>query len=151
MTTIALLGNPNTGKTTLFNELTDKYAYVGNWEGVTVEKKFGQLHHSKTMVVDLPGIYSLTPLTKDEAVAINYLLNDTPDLILNVTNASQLRRNLLLSIELLESGCPVMLVLNMIDDLKRTGITYDLNELAKKLNCHIRVTNARNKRGISAE
>lgn len=150
MTTIALLGNPNTGKTTLFNELTDKYAYVGNWEGVTVEKKFGQLHHSKTMVVDLPGIYSLTPLTKDEAVAINYLLNDTPDLILNVTNASQLRRNLLLSIELLESGCPVMLVLNMIDDLKRTGITYDLNELAKKLNCHIRVTNARNKRGIKA-
>lgn len=89
MTTVALLGNPNTGKTTIFNSLTDKYAYVGNWTGVTVEKKLGQIKDS---------------LTKDEAVVTSYLLNDHPDLILNVTNAGQLKRNLLLTIEVLNSG-----------------------------------------------
>ncbi len=109
MPTVALLGNPNTGKTTLFNELTDTYAYVENWDGVTVEKKLGRIKHSEIVVVDLPGIYSLNPLTKDEAVAVNYLLNDVPDLILNVTNASQLKRNLLLSLEVLEFGQPVVL------------------------------------------
>ena len=101
MTTVALLGNPNTGKTTLFNELTDKYAYVGNWTGVTVEKKMGRIRHSEVEMVDLPGVYSLNPITKDEAVVTNYLLHNHPDLILNVTNASQLKRNLLLSIEVL--------------------------------------------------
>ncbi|MFD1454116.1 ferrous iron transport protein B [Levilactobacillus lanxiensis] len=148
MTTVALLGNPNTGKTTLFNELTDKYAYVGNWEGVTVDKKMGKIRHSEMVVVDLPGIYSLTPITKDEAVACNYLLNDSPDMILNVTNASQLKRNLLLSIELLEFGRPVVLALNMIDDLKTNGVTYDFDELAKRLGCQVRATNARKKSGL---
>ncbi|WP_204120519.1 MULTISPECIES: ferrous iron transport protein B [Levilactobacillus] len=148
MTTVALLGNPNTGKTTLFNELTDKYAYVGNWEGVTVDKKMGKIRHSEMVVVDLPGIYSLTPITKDEAVACNYLLNDSPDMILNVTNASQLKRNLLLSIELLEFGRPVVLALNMIDDLKANGVTYDFDELAKRLGCQVRATNARKKSGL---
>ncbi|AYM01618.1 ferrous iron transport protein B [Levilactobacillus yiduensis] len=148
MTTVALLGNPNTGKTTLFNELTDKYAYVGNWEGVTVDKKLGRIRHSEMVVVDLPGIYSLTPITKDEAVACNYLLNDSPDMILNVTNASQLKRNLLLSIELLEFGRPVVLALNMIDDLKANGISYDFAELAKRLGCQVRATNARKKSGL---
>lgn len=150
MPTIALLGNPNTGKTTIFNELTDRYAYVGNWAGVTVEKKQGKLKHSEIMLVDLPGIYSLNPITKDEAVAIHYLLTGSPDAILNVTNASQLKRNLLLSIELLEFGIPVTLSLNMIDDLTRTGVTYDLAVLQKRLHCQIKPTNARNKTGIEA-
>ena len=125
MTTVALLGNPNTGKTTIFNSLTDKYAYVGNWTGVTVEKKLGQIKDSAVTLVDLPGVYSLNPLTKDEAIVTSYLLNDHPDLILNVTNAGQLKRNLLLTIEVLELGAPVILNLNMIDDLKRQGKYYD--------------------------
>ena len=148
MTTVALFGNPNTGKTTLFNELTDKYAYVGNWTGVTVEKKIGKLRHSKTTVVDLPGIYSLNPITKDEGVAVEYLLNHKPSLILNVTNASQLKRNLLLTIELLESGIPVVIALNMIDDLKKTGSGYHLTTLSDRLHCQLTTTNARNKKGI---
>lgn len=148
MTVVALLGNPNTGKTTLFNELTDTYSYVGNWEGVTVEKKGGKIHHSEMMVVDLPGIYSLNPITKDEAVAVNCLLHDSPDIILNVTNACQLKRNLLLSIELLEFGQPTVIALNMIDDLKRSGIAYNLGILSAKLGCRFCTTNARNKEGL---
>lgn len=148
MTTVALLGNPNTGKTTLFNELTDKYAYVGNWTGVTVEKKMGKIKHSDIEVVDLPGVYSLSPITKDEAVVTNYLLTSHPDLILNVTNASQLKRNLLLSIEVLEFGTPVIIALNMIDDLKRTGHYYDLDTLTDQLGCQVKATNARNKEGL---
>lgn len=148
MTVVALLGNPNTGKTTLFNELTDTYSYVGNWEGVTVEKKVGKIHHSEMMVVDLPGIYSLNPITKDEAVAVNCLLHDSPDIILNVTNACQLKRNLLLSIELLEFGQPTVIALNMIDDLKRSGIAYNLGILSAKLGCRFCTTNARNKEGL---
>ena len=115
MADVALIGNPNTGKTTLFNSLTDKYAFVGNWTGVTVEKKVGTLKDSDIQVVDLPGTYSLNPLTKDEAVVTNYLLANRPDLILNITNASQLKRNLLLTIEVLERGLPTILILNMID------------------------------------
>ena len=149
MTTVALLGNPNTGKTTLFNELTDKYAYVGNWTGVTVEKKMGTLRHTKIAVVDLPGIYSLNPITKDESVAIKYLLHGQLDLILNVTNASQLKRNLLLTVELLEFGTPVIIALNMIDDLNRTNVTYDLPTLAARLHCQLKPTNARNKKGVA--
>ena len=148
MTTVALLGNPNTGKTTLFNELTDKYAYVGNWTGVTVEKKMGKIKHSDIEVVDLPGVYSLSPITKDEAVVTNYLLTNHPDLILNVTNASQLKRNLLLSIEVLEFGTPVIIALNMIDDLKRTGHYYDFDTLTDQLGCQVKATNARNKEGL---
>ncbi|KRM58134.1 hypothetical protein C5L31_000961 [Secundilactobacillus malefermentans] len=149
MTTVALLGNPNTGKTTLFNELTDKYAYVGNWEGVTVEKKLGNIRHSEVVVVDLPGIYSLNPMTKDETVVTDYLLSNSADAILNVTNAKQLKRNLLLSIELLEFGKPVVLALNMIDDLDRSGISYDLEKLSSILGCHVTTTNARNKTGVA--
>ncbi|MFC6322348.1 ferrous iron transport protein B [Companilactobacillus baiquanensis] len=148
MTTVALMGNPNTGKTTLFNQLTDSYAYVGNWTGVTVEKKMGSIKHTKIVVVDLPGIYSLNPITKDESVAINYLLENDTDIILNVTNANQLKRNLLLSIELLEFGKPVIIALNMIDDLKRTGVYYDIQTLEKRLGCIVKTTNARNHDGI---
>ena len=95
MTTVALIGNPNTGKTTLFNSLTDKYAYVGNWTGVTVEKKQGTLKGTDIVIIDLPGVYSLDPLTKDEAVVTNYLMHNQPNMVLNITNASQLKRNLL--------------------------------------------------------
>ncbi|WP_282800945.1 ferrous iron transport protein B [Secundilactobacillus kimchicus] len=148
MTTVALLGNPNTGKSTLFNELTDKYATVGNWTGVTVEKKLGTIKHSQVDVVDLPGVYSLNPITKDETVVTQYLLHNHPDLILNVTNANQLKRNLLLSIELLEFGTPVIIALNMIDDLKRSGHYYNFETLSENLGCGIRATNARSKEGL---
>lgn len=148
MATVALIGNPNTGKTTLFNSLTDKYAYVGNWTGVTVEKKQGHLKGTDIIMVDLPGVYSLDPLTKDEGVVANYLMHNKPELILDVTNASQLRRNLLLTIEVLELGYPVILVLNMIDDLKRTGYEYDTAVLEKTLGCKVMTTNARSHKGI---
>lgn len=149
MADVALIGNPNTGKTTLFNSLTDKYAFVGNWTGVTVEKKVGTLKDSDIQVVDLPGTYSLNPLTKDEAVVTNYLLANRPDLILNITNASQLKRNLLLTIEVLERGVPTILILNMIDDLRRSGQTYDLDLLSQRLGCQVTTTNARGHQGIS--
>lgn len=149
MADVALIGNPNTGKTTLFNSLTDKYAFVGNWTGVTVEKKVGTLKDSDIQVVDLPGTYSLNPLTKDEAVVTNYLLANRPDLILNITNASQLKRNLLLTIEVLERGLPTILILNMIDDLRRSGQTYDLDLLSQRLGCQVTTTNARGHQGIS--
>lgn len=149
MTTVALIGNPNTGKTTLFNSLTDKYAYVGNWTGVTVEKKQGQVKDTDIMMIYLPGVYSLDPLTKDESVVADYLMHNEPQLILNVTNASQLRRNLLLTIEVLELGYPTILVLNMIDDLKRTGFEYNCTVLADRLGCKVVTTNARNHKGIT--
>lgn len=149
MADVALIGNPNTGKTTLFNSLTDKYAFVGNWTGVTVEKKVGTLKDSDIQVVDLPGTYSLNPLTKDEAVVTNYLLANRPDLILNITNASQLKRNLLLTIEVLERGLPTILILNMIDDLRRSGQTYDLDLISQRLGCQVTTTNARGHQGIS--
>lgn len=148
MPNVALIGNPNTGKTTLFNSLTDKYAYVGNWTGVTVEKKVGTLKDSAIQVVDLPGAYSLNPLTKDEAVVTTYLLHNRPDLILNITNASQLKRNLLLTIEVLERGIPVILILNMIDDLRRAGKAYNLDLIKDRLGCQVITTNARGHRGI---
>lgn len=148
MTSIALIGNPNTGKTTLFNSLTDKYAVVGNWTGVTVDKKVGTLKHSNIEVVDLPGAYSLNPLTKDEAVVAKYLLTNRPDLILNITNASQLKRNLLLTIEVLERGLPLILILNMIDDLRRSGQSYDLDLISRRLGCKVLTTNARGHQGI---
>lgn len=148
MAEIALIGNPNTGKTTLFNSLTDKYAYVGNWTGVTVEKKVGTLKDSTIQLVDLPGTYSLNPITKDEAVVTNYLLGNQPDLILNVTNANQLKRNLLLTIEVLERGLPLLLVLNMVDDLHRRGKSYDCDLLTARLGCPVVATNARGHKGI---
>lgn len=149
--TIALVGNPNTGKTTLFNSLTNQYAHVGNWSGVTVDKKLGKLksNHDIT-VVDLPGVYSLDPLTKDESVVADYLLHNQPDLILNITNANQLKRNLMLSIDVLELGYSVVLVLNMIDSLHRTGRQYNLKVMAKTLHCEIMTTNARGHVGIKA-
>ncbi|MFD1318933.1 ferrous iron transport protein B [Loigolactobacillus zhaoyuanensis] len=147
MTTVALFGNPNTGKTTLFNRLTDSYAYMGNWSGVTVEKKVGMIKNTNFAIVDLPGIYSLNPLTKDEAVATNFLLTEDQDIILDVANASQLKRNLLLSIELLEYGKPTIIALNMIDSLRKMGISYNQHILAQAFDCTVLMTNARGNKG----
>lgn len=148
--TVALVGNPNTGKTTIFNAISDSYANVGNWTGVTVSKKVGHLKGTNTQLVDLPGVYSLSPITKDESVVTQYLLTNHPDLILNVANASQLQRNLLLTIEVCELGVPVLLDLNMIDDLHRTGYTYNLAKLGQQLHCQVVTTNARNHDGVAA-
>lgn len=127
---IALIGNPNTGKTTLFNNLTDSYATVGNWPGVTVNPKAGRLKGTATDLIDLPGVYALTPLTKDEEVVTLYLLDHCPDLILNVTNAGQLKRNLLLTLEVREFGQPMILDLNMMDEAAQQGQHFDLVALS---------------------
>ena len=116
---IALAGNPNCGKTTMFNRLTGSNQYVGNWPGVTVEKKEGKLKgHKEVRIVDLPGIYSLSPYTMEEVVTRNFLLQDGPDVILNIVDASNLERNLNLTTQLLEIGIPMVIALNMMDVVK---------------------------------
>ena len=113
---IALAGNPNCGKTTLFNELTGSTQYVGNWPGVTVEKKDGRLKGHKDVVIqDLPGIYSLSPYTLEETVSRRYLVNEKPDVILNIIDGTNIERNLYLTTQLIEVGLPVVLVINMMD------------------------------------
>jgi len=127
---IALLGNPNTGKTSLFNHLTGSYEYVGNWSGVTVEKKVGQFKNKKDLLIDLPGIYTVSPLSKDEAVVSHFFLHDHADRLLNILDASQLKRNLHLTIQILEYGKPVVIGLNMMDVAKNRGIEVDVNKLS---------------------
>lgn len=122
MSSIALVGNPNTGKTSLFNTLTSSYEYVGNWAGVTVEKKVGSLKNGAGKLIDLPGIYSLHPLSRDEGVAAQYLIDESPEALVNIVDASQLERNLLLTLQLLEYGKPTVLGLNMIDVANARGI-----------------------------
>ncbi|ANZ99726.1 ferrous iron transport protein B [Carnobacterium divergens] len=146
---IALFGNPNTGKTTVFNHLTDSYAYVGNWSGVTVEKKIGKINHSFVSIIDLPGVYSLNPLTKDEAVATHFLLHESFDQTLNILNAAQLKRNLLLTIELLEYGKPTVLVLNMMDIVKKQDMELNPTVLANELHATIFQTDARTNKGMA--
>ena len=119
---IALAGNPNCGKTTLFNALTGANQFVGNWPGVTVEKKEGKLKGNKEVTVtDLPGIYSLSPYTLEEVVARNYLLSEKPDVILNIIDGTNLERNLYLSTQLLELGIPVVMAVNMMDIVAKSG------------------------------
>ncbi len=133
---IALAGNPNSGKTTLFNALTGANQYVGNWPGVTVEKKEGRLKGKKEVIIeDLPGIYSLSPYTLEEVVARNYLINDKPDVILNIVDGSNLERNLYLTTQLSELGIPVVMAVNMIDIVNKNGDKIDLNKLSKALGC----------------
>ncbi|WP_433749042.1 ferrous iron transport protein B [Falsibacillus pallidus] len=129
----ALIGNPNTGKTSLFNTLTNSYEYVGNWSGVTVEKKVGVLSNHNGHLIDLPGVYSLQPLSRDESVVIHFLLNDDFSNILNIVDASQLERNLQLTLSLLEYGKPVTIGLNMVDVARNRGIQIDTNKLSSLL------------------
>lgn len=133
MITIALTGNPNTGKTSLFNALTSSYEYVGNWAGVTVEKKVGMLTDKRGQLIDLPGIYSLTPLSRDEGVTTQYLLEESPSVIMNVVDASQLERNLHLTVQLLEYGVPVVIALNMMDVAESRGLQINIRELSERL------------------
>ena len=121
---IALVGNPNCGKTTMFNALTGANQYVGNWPGVTVEKKEGKLKDSKgeeIIITDLPGIYSLSPYTLEEVVSRDYLLKDKPDAVINLVDATNIERNLYLTTQVLEVGIPVVIALNMSDLLKKSG------------------------------
>lgn len=135
---IALAGNPNCGKTTLFNELTGSNQYVGNWAGVTVEKKDGILKgHKDVIIQDLPGIYSLSPYTLEEKVARNYLVNEQPDVILNIIDGTNLERNLYLSTQLIEIGLPVVMAVNMIDLVKKSGDKIDIKKMGEELGCEV--------------
>lgn len=135
---IALAGNPNCGKTTLFNALTGSNQFVGNWPGVTVEKKEGKLKGEKeVMIVDLPGIYSLSPYTLEEVVARNYLIGERPDAILNIVDGTNLERNLYLSTQLLELGIPLVMAVNMTDLVKKNGDVIRLERLKEKLGCEV--------------
>ena len=135
---IALAGNPNAGKTTLFNGLTGSNQFVGNWPGVTVEKKEGKLKkHDDIIITDLPGIYSLSPYTLEEVVARNYLVTERPDAILNIIDATNLERNLYLTTQLTELGIPVVVALNMMDLIKKNGDKINVEELSRQLGCKV--------------
>ena len=135
---IALAGNPNCGKTTLFNALTGSNQFVGNWPGVTVEKKEGKLKGNKDVTItDLPGIYSLSPYTLEEVVARNYLINEKPDAIINIIDGTNIERNLYLSTQIMELGIPVIMAVNMVDLLERNGITLNASKLSEKLGCEV--------------
>ncbi len=147
---IALIGNPNSGKTTLFNALTKMRQTVGNWPGVTIEKKQGVYHKDKSItIVDLPGIYSLTPYSLEEKIARDYLLDDKPDLIINIIDATNLERNLYLTTQLLETGINVVVALNMLDELEANGITIDENKLSDTLGIRAMSISALKNRNIT--
>ena len=135
---IALAGNPNCGKTTLFNDLTGSAQYVGNWPGVTVEKKDGRLkNHNNIIIQDLPGIYSLSPYTLEEVVTRKYLVNDKPDVIINIVDGTNIERNLYLTTQLLELNIPTIIALNMIDIVRKIGDTIDIHKLGEELGCEV--------------
>ena len=135
---IALAENPNCGKTTLFNALTGSNQFVGNWPGVTVEKKEGKLKgHDGVIITDLPGIYSLSPYTLEEVVARNYLIGERPDAILNIIDGTNLERNLYLTTQLVELGIPVAVAINMMDVVKKNGDRINTDELSKQLGCKV--------------
>ena len=133
---IALAGNPNSGKTTLFNILTGSNQYVGNWPGVTVEKKEGNLKgHEDVVIQDLPGIYSLSPYSPEELVTRQYLVEEHPDAILNIVDGTNIERNLYLTTQLIELGHPVVIAVNMIDLVRKNGDTIDLEKLGRAMGC----------------
>lgn len=135
---IALAGNPNCGKTTLFNALTGSNQFVGNWPGVTVEKKEGKLkNHKDVTIIDLPGIYSLSPYTLEEVVARNYLITERPDAIINIVDGTNIERNLYLSTQIMELGIPVIMAVNMIDIVEKSGDKIHIDKLGKKLGCEV--------------
>ncbi len=146
---IALAGNPNSGKTTLFNALTGANQFVGNWPGVTVEKKEGKLKkHSDVTITDLPGIYSLSPYTLEEVVARNYLIDERPDAILNIVDGTNLERNLYLTTQLCELGIPVVVAINMMDVVEKTGVKINTKELSRALGCTVVEISALKNKGI---
>ena len=146
---IALAGNPNCGKTTLFNALTGANQYVGNWPGVTVEKKEGKLiGHKDVDLVDLPGIYSLSPYTLEEVVARNYLIGEQPDAIINIVDGTNIERNLYLTTQIIELGIPVLMAVNMMDIVKKNGDTINIKALGEKLGCEVVEISALKKTGI---
>ena len=148
---IALAGNPNSGKTTLFNALTGSNQFVGNWPGVTVEKKEGRLKkHEGVIITDLPGIYSLSPYTLEEVVARNYLLGERPDAILNIVDGTNLERNLYLTTQLTELGIPVVVAINMMDIVKKNGDKINVEELSRQLGCRVVEISALKGTGIMA-
>ena len=148
---IALAGNPNAGKTTLFNALTGSNQFVGNWPGVTVEKKEGKLKkHSDVIVTDLPGIYSLSPYTLEEVVARNYLIENRPDAILNIIDGTNLERNLYLTTQLVELGIPVVVAINMMDVVQKNGDKIKIDELSRQLGCKIVEISALKGTGVDA-
>ena len=140
---IALAGNPNCGKTTMFNDLTGSSQYVGNWPGVTVEKKEGRLRtHKDVVVTDLPGIYSLSPYTLEEVVTRNYILDEHPDVVIDLVDGSNIERNLYLTTQLTEMGLPVIIALNMIDIVQKNGDKIDVEKLSQALGCEVIETSA---------
>ena len=135
---IALAGNPNAGKTTLFNALTGSNQFVGNWPGVTVEKKEGKLKNYKDVIItDLPGIYSLSPYTLEEVVARNYLIGERPDAILNIVDGTNIERNLYLTTQLVELGIPVIVAVNMMDVVNKNGDKINTRQLSAELGCEV--------------
>jgi ferrous iron transport protein B len=149
MTTMALVGNPNCGKTTIFNKLTGSSQRVGNWPGVTIEKKVGKLRGKKDVdMVDLPGVYSLSPYSPEEIITRNYLVHESPDVIIDIVDASNLERNLYLTTQVMEMGIPVVIALNMMDIAESRGILIDIKELSKRLGCMIIPTYALKNDGL---
>src|SRR5699024_5384029 len=150
---IALAGNPNCGKTTMFNALTGANQYVGNWPGVTVEKKEGKVKSRKgkeeVIVTDLPGIYSLSPYTLEEVVSRDYLLNEDPDVIIDLVDATNIERNLYLTTQLIETGIPVVIALNMSDLLAKNNIKIDVKRLSMLIGCPIVETSALKGTGLN--
>ena len=145
---IALAGNPNSGKTTLFNALTGSSQYVGNWPGVTVEKKEGKLKGNPDVIIqDLPGIYSLSPYTLEEVVSRQYLVTEKPDAILNIVDGTNIERNLYLTTQLIELGIPVVLAVNMMDLVRKNGDRIDTKKLAAELGCEVVEISALKKEG----
>ena len=145
---VALAGNPNCGKTTLFNNLTGANQYVGNWPGVTVERKEGTYVRNKEVaIVDLPGIYSLSPYSPEEIVSREYLIDDRPDVVINLVDATNLERNLYLTTQILTLGLPVVMALNMMDVVEKNGDKIDVEGLSEKLGCPIVGISALRNRG----
>ena len=146
---IALAGNPNSGKTTLFNALTGSNQFVGNWPGVTVEKKEGRLRkHDGVIITDLPGIYSLSPYTLEEVVARNYLIGERPDAILNIIDGTNIERNLYLTTQLVELGIPVVIAVNMMDVVRKNGDQLNTKDLAARLGCEVHEISALKGSGV---
>jgi len=146
---IGLAGNPNCGKTTMFNELTGSSQYVGNWPGVTVEKKGGKLKGYKDVeIVDLPGVYSLSPYTLEEVVTRNFMIDDKPDAVINIVDASNIERNLYLTTQILELGIPTVVALNMMDIVEKNGDKIDIDKLSKTLGCPVITTSALKGNGV---